>query len=119
MRHSADHPLSSVLVHEPLRISLADIRSADTRGKWWLVGAAWGGDPLAERAQEKQNKQHKAPAKNSQDDDLGMLGANDVEALVKLARKQGMNTDVRRSVFVIMMSSEVSCDRSLVSLQDC
>ncbi len=37
-----------------------------------------------------------------------MLGANDVEALVKLARKQGMNTDVRRSVFVIMMSSEVS-----------
>src|SRR4051812_23286113 len=40
----------TVLVHEPLRISLADLRSADTRGKWWLVGAAWGGDPLAERA---------------------------------------------------------------------
>jgi nucleolar MIF4G domain-containing protein 1 len=43
----------------------------------------------------------------SQDDDLGMLGANDVDALMKLARKQGMNTDVRRNVFVIMMSSEV------------
>jgi hypothetical protein len=44
---------------------------------------------------------------SSQDDDLGMLGANDVDALMKLARKQGMNTDVRRNVFVIMMSSEV------------
>ena len=30
------------------------------------------------------------------------------EGLLKLAREQGMNTDVRRSVFVILMTSEVS-----------
>jgi hypothetical protein len=29
-------------------------------------------------------------------------------ALLKLARKQGMNTDVRRSIFVVLMGSEVS-----------
>ena len=28
-------------------------------------------------------------------------------SLLKLARKQGMNTDVRRSIFVVLMSSEV------------
>lgn len=29
------------------------------------------------------------------------------DALLKLARKQGMNTDVRRSIFVTIMSAEV------------
>lgn len=28
-------------------------------------------------------------------------------SLLKLARKQGMNTEVRRSIFVVLMSSEV------------
>lgn len=27
--------------------------------------------------------------------------------LLKLAKKQGMNTDIRRSIFVVLMSSEV------------
>ena len=31
-------------------------------------------------------------------------GSND---LVKLARAQGMNTDVRRGIFVVLMSSDV------------
>jgi nucleolar MIF4G domain-containing protein 1 len=86
-----------VLAHEPLRVSLADLHSADTRGKWWLVGAAWGGDPLAERAavavdMVQQPQHHKQE--------------NTDDALLRLARKQGMNTDVRRSVFVVLMSSD-------------
>jgi nucleolar MIF4G domain-containing protein 1 len=28
--------------------------------------------------------------------------------LLKLAKKQGMNTDIRRSIFVVLMSSDVS-----------
>ena len=79
--------------HEPLRVSLEDLRSADTKGKWWLVGAAWGGDPLVEHQQEAHNEPAPdAPSEN---------------ALLKLAKKQGMNTDIRRSVFVVLMSSEV------------
>jgi nucleolar MIF4G domain-containing protein 1 len=81
--------------HDPLRVSLDDLRSAETRGKWWLVGAAWSGDPLVER---QENSRH---ALTSQDDDAAE------NALLKLAKKQGMNTDIRRSIFVVLMSSDV------------
>lgn len=78
-------------------MSLKDLRSADTRGKWWLVGAAWGGDPLVERRAELEKRasyQQQALKEESN--------------LLKLARKQGMNSDIRRSIFVVIMSSEVS-----------
>ncbi|KAI9440011.1 hypothetical protein H4582DRAFT_2111151 [Lactarius indigo] len=83
-----------LVAHEPLRVSLDDLHSADTRGKWWLVGAAWSGDPLVERQESSKR------ALNTRDEDLAE------NALVKLAKKQGMNTDVRRSIFVVLMSSE-------------
>ncbi|KAL1703573.1 armadillo-type protein [Schizophyllum commune] len=92
-----------VLAHEPLRVTLEDLHSAESRGKWWLVGAAWGGDPLVER----------------QGDDTGLNGTigssnnnptkpkeSAESKLLKLARKQGMNTDIRRSIFVVLMSSD-------------
>ena len=83
----------AVKPHEPLRVTLEDLRSAENRGKWWLVGAAWNGDPLAE----------------SKDNSSGTASVVDQEnKLLKLARKQGMNTDIRRSIFVVLMSSEVS-----------
>lgn len=84
-----------VLSHEPLRVSLEDLHSANTKGKWWLVGAAWGGDPLVDRqaARDEQAASQKAAKKEEND-------------LVKLARKQGMNSDIRRSIFVVLMSSE-------------
>jgi nucleolar MIF4G domain-containing protein 1 len=81
--------------HEPLRIGLDDLLSAETKGKWWLVGAAWTGDLLVERQESLKR------ASTTQDDDT-------VEnALLKLAKKQGMNTDIRRSIFVVLMSSDV------------
>ena len=83
----------AVKPHEPLRVTIEDLRSAEDRGKWWLVGAAWNGDPLAE------NKEN--PAGTIAVDEQG-------NRLLKLARKQGMNTDIRRSIFVVLMSSEVS-----------
>ncbi|KAF8071844.1 hypothetical protein FPV67DRAFT_1482904 [Lyophyllum atratum] len=82
-----------VLAHEPLRVSLADLHSAGTKGKWWLVGAAWGGDPLVDRQAEV-----KAIKVAENADPAGDLG--------KLARRQGMNTDIRRSIFVVLMSSD-------------
>jgi nucleolar MIF4G domain-containing protein 1 len=90
------HP---VLAHEPLRVTLEDLHSAESKGKWWLVGAAWGGDPLVDQ-------QHETPERG------GEAGTDDVgnTALLKLAKKQGMNTDIRRSIFVVLMSSDVSAD---------
>ncbi|KAI0775209.1 ARM repeat-containing protein [Trametes elegans] len=89
-----------VMSHEPLRVSLEDLRSADTKGKWWLVGAAWGGDPLVERQQEAQSETPSAPPPDAPSENV----------LLKLAKKQGMNTDIRRSIFVVLMSSDDYAD---------
>ncbi|KAG2017925.1 MIF4G/MA4 domain-containing protein [Coprinopsis cinerea AmutBmut pab1-1] len=92
-----------VLAHEPLRISLEDLHSANTKGKWWLVGAAWGGDPLVDR--QAHMEEIAATQKAARDEESSLL---------KLARKQGMNSDIRRSIFVVLMSSEDyvdACDR--------
>ena len=86
--------ITAVHAHEPLRVSLEDLHQADTKGKWWLVGAAWGGDPLADRQDERETQLSVAPVETE-------------NTLLKLARKQGMNTDVRRSIFVVLMSSDV------------
>ena len=73
------------MTNEPLRVTLNDLLQSDTRGKWWLVGAGWQGNPLLEvKPVEKQE-----------------------DSILEMAREQGMNTDVRRSIFVILMTSEV------------
>ena len=86
-----------MLPHEPLRVTLEDLQSSETRGKWWLIGAAWSGDPLVD---EKRKKQDVLQVAHDVVDEQGQV-------LLKLARKQGMNTDIRRSVFIVLMSSEV------------
>lgn len=103
-----------VLAHEPLRVSLADLRNADTRGRWWMVGAGWSGDPLREKqlglagSSAKARPEKKAAKADDSDDELALDGGQDQAALLALARKQGMNTDVRRSVFVTLLTSDVS-----------
>ncbi|KAG7451246.1 uncharacterized protein BT62DRAFT_926904 [Guyanagaster necrorhizus] len=92
-----------VATNEPLRVSLADLHFAESKGKWWLVGAAWGGDPLVD---------HHETQKEAASGASSVASSNN--ALLKLARKQGMNTDIRRSIFVILMNSEDyvdACDR--------
>lgn len=84
-----------VVAHEPLRVSLDDLHSSDKKGKWWLVGSAWSGDPLVDAQKNKLAATKKA------------LLADSENPLLALARRQGMNTDVRRSVFVVLMSSDV------------
>lgn len=57
------------------------------------------------------DRQGKDPEDAEDDDRLGLdeearTHAEQSAALLKLAKKQGMNTDVRRSIFVVLMSSE-------------
>lgn len=92
--------------HEPLRVSLDDLHSAESKGKWWLVGAAWAGDPLVDRHEEDATKPKSVEG--------GKKKAESAEnVLLKLARRQGMNTDIRRSIFIVLMSSEV-CNVDIV-----
>ena len=82
---------------EPLRIGLKDIQESDKKGKWWLVGASWSGPS----AQDKLESRVEMPGrgKGLQVEESG------TSDLVQLAREQRMNTDVRRAVFVAIMSA--------------
>jgi nucleolar MIF4G domain-containing protein 1 len=87
----------TVKASEPLRIGLEDIQESGRKGKWWLVGASWSGNVV-----EKDNG-------------LGITGSISKTALtfedasssdlVQLAREQRMNTDIRRAIFVAIMSA--------------
>ncbi|RKF63178.1 Suppressor of glycerol defect protein 1 [Erysiphe neolycopersici] len=81
---------------EPLRIGLKDIHDSDKKGKWWLVGASWSG----------HNKDVES-ALGPSDDGRATLPSQDTEItdLMRLAREQRMNTDVRRAIFFAIMSA--------------
>ncbi|XP_045774957.1 nucleolar MIF4G domain-containing protein 1 isoform X3 [Maniola jurtina] len=71
-----------------LNIRLEDLLKAHERGKWWVVGSAWEGSRVQE---DKQTVN---------------LPASSDQRLLELARKQRMNTDVRRSIFCVIMAAE-------------
>lgn len=83
---------------EALRVSLDDIHNVETKGKWWLVGSSWKDNLVGTKSKYASSK---VPEDLKKDQSLQ-------ETLLKLARKQGMNTDIRRTIFVTIMSSEVS-----------
>ncbi|KAG0647265.1 Suppressor of glycerol defect 1 [Hyphodiscus hymeniophilus] len=86
----------SIKGSEPLRIGLKDIQESDKKGKWWLVGASWSG-PTATEKTESETKLSRAKGHPVEES-----GTSD---LVQLAREQRMNTDIRRAVFVAIMSA--------------
>ncbi|KAF1834323.1 dihydrolipoyl dehydrogenase [Decorospora gaudefroyi] len=84
---------------EPLRVGLKDIRDTEKRGKWWLVGASWRNEPGNEEAKEQPKEAgRKAIQMDNEDDD------SEVD-LVQLAREHRMNTDIRRAIFISIMSA--------------
>jgi nucleolar MIF4G domain-containing protein 1 len=82
---------------EPLRIGLQDIRESDKKGKWWLVGASWSGN-----ASDRGDNLSTVESINKTMLPLEDAGTSD---LVELAREQRMNTDIRRVIFVTIMSA--------------
>lgn len=91
----------NVRASEPLRIGLKDLRESDQRGKWWLVGASY--------KDENRDQLEDVPIqlKAKSDMILAELSITDDTStdLVHLAREQRMNTDVRRSIFIALMSA--------------
>lgn len=79
---------------EPLRIGLKDIRDTDKRGKWWLVGASYRDQGLS-----KEDVPMSSSVTRTTDRLDGPLD------LLQLAKDNGMNTDIRRTVFVTIMSA--------------
>lgn len=88
---------------EPLRISLRDIRNADKRGKWWLVGASWTKDDDNSEDVSKQIQTENDEA--TPDQQMDNLDLDPDLDFLQLAREQQMNTDIRRAIFIAIMSA--------------
>ncbi|KAE8279799.1 Nucleolar MIF4G domain-containing protein 1 SGD1-like protein [Larimichthys crocea] len=76
-----------------LRVSLENLLAAEQVGRWWIVGSSWSGAPMI-------SEQGKATSKESTAE--GQFSAK----VLELARKQRMNTEVRRNIFCVIMTSE-------------
>lgn len=85
---------------EPINISREDIHNSGKKGKWWLVGASWREDPL-ESARKELSGVHPSDKPQAVPDD-DSEGEPD---LASIAKSNRMNTDVRRSIFVAIMSA--------------
>ena len=92
----------SIRSAEPLQITLVDIRDSDKKGKWWLVGASYH-DPskLANNTASTNSQEHRPD-----EEDAGYESETPGKPnLRKLAREHGMNTEVRRAIFIALLSS--------------
>ena len=102
----------TIKASEPLRIGLKDIRESDKRGKWWLIGANYKDDESQDRAESFMLLTTPA-TKGSKEAKTMVSAATD---LILLAKEHRMNTDVRRSIFVAIMSA-TDYDDAYVRLQ--
>lgn len=93
----------TVRCREPMRIGLGDLMDAESKGKWWLVGAAWKGhgDSIAEKEPIDITSTRNVSAK---DRDAGKQ-SDEAEQMLALAKRHGMNTPTRREIFATIMSS--------------
>ncbi|XP_063308738.1 nucleolar MIF4G domain-containing protein 1 [Pelobates fuscus] len=74
-----------------LRVSLENLLEAEKVGRWWIVGSSWSGAPMIDSSISKP-----------QNPTVGKVSAK----IMDLARKQRMNTDIRRNIFCVLMTSE-------------
>ncbi|PGG98157.1 hypothetical protein GX51_06944 [Blastomyces parvus] len=85
---------------EPIRIGRTDIHNSAKKGKWWLVGASWKNDDSTNPSASAVIDAAAALPDTLADD----IGGSEID-LAQLARAHRMNTDVRRSIFVAIMSA--------------
>ncbi|EXJ59819.1 hypothetical protein A1O7_03966 [Cladophialophora yegresii CBS 114405] len=86
----------NVRASEPLRVTRDDIKNSDKKGKWWLVGASWKGNEPNAVSEDSTDPVTLASNQVLDDDSIDLLA---------LSRQYGMNTDVRRSIFVALLSA--------------
>ncbi|XP_029934806.1 nucleolar MIF4G domain-containing protein 1 [Myripristis murdjan] len=92
--------LQRTLIHQSaggsdlkLRVSLENLLAADQVGRWWIVGSSWSGAPMISNQENTTSQQSTTEGKFS-------------AKVLDLARKQRMNTEVRRNIFCVIMTSE-------------
>ena len=103
----------TIRAHDSLRVTLRDLQDAEKKGKWWLVGAAWKGHADDEKelvtgVTALRSLASKKQSMSTEDD--GSHATR--QRLLEYARKHGMNTETRRSIFLTIMTSEDFVDAS-------
>ncbi|KAI9098155.1 hypothetical protein DFS34DRAFT_694371 [Phlyctochytrium arcticum] len=84
---------------EPLRVGVKDIMEVGTRGKWWIVGGVWNG-----------NLDSALPSNTDSPTPLPGSDSTQQSHLLSLSRAQKLNTDIRRQIFLTLLSSEDCID---------
>ncbi|CEL02839.1 hypothetical protein ASPCAL04002 [Aspergillus calidoustus] len=88
---------------EPISISRSDIHNSSKKGKWWLVGASWKEEDPLESARRELSS---LPSSSNTSRNTVVDDDSDAEPdYASLAKAHRMNTDVRRSIFVAIMSA--------------
>ena len=85
--------------HQPLSISLADLRDGEKKGKWWLVSASWSG-----QRNEAMDRQQ-TDAGEEEEGNGSEANTNDELDLNTLATQHRMNTSIRKAIFTTLLSS--------------
>jgi nucleolar MIF4G domain-containing protein 1 len=88
----------NVRASEPLRIGRQDIKDIERKGKWWLVGASWKGTADGNGVAPDDDRERLSPR------DAGLADPEETD-LLTLAREYRMNTSIRRSIFIAIMSA--------------
>ncbi len=89
-----------VKASEPLRISLKDLRESDRRGKWWLIGSSYKG--MNQEAGDREATNRGGENRTVEATDLTYDATGD---LLQLAKEERMNTSVRQTIFIAIMSA--------------
>lgn len=79
-------------------MTLHDLYEAEEKGRWWIVGSAVSSSLIELKKLENNPRSKTGPASLAEFDD----------GLLELAKKHRMNTDLRRTIFCVIMSAEVS-----------
>ena len=87
---------------EPLRVDLHDVRNSEKRGNWWLPRGVKEDNNRREREDELAAG---SDASSEAIDARTMNSALGATSLLRLAKEQNMNTDVRRAIFISIMSA--------------
>jgi len=93
--------MRNIKASEPLRIGLKDIRETDKRGKWWLVGASYRDEEIRGPAGIAITSPSSMTRGSKEAKTIDSTAAD----LIQLAKEHRMNTDVRRSIFITIMSA--------------
>jgi len=86
--------------HPPLRVTWEDLMASGHRGRWWIVGSSWVG-----RQQKDEEKSTQLRKGNKKDDSAVGVARNASSKMLALASKHHMNTDTRKAIFCVLMSS--------------